>query len=80
MPHTAKLFWNGRSQAVRLPAEYRIDSTEVYISKDPKTNTITIKPKPPSWGDFFEIVEGLNVPDDFMDDRDTEQAIDKDLF
>ena len=31
MVHVAKLFMNGRSQAVRLPAEFRFDETEIYI-------------------------------------------------
>lgn len=30
---SAKLFYNGRSQAVRLPRNYRFDSDEVYIKK-----------------------------------------------
>ena len=30
---TAKIFMNGRSQAVRLPKEYRFDTDEVYITK-----------------------------------------------
>lgn len=30
---TAKLFENGRSQAVRLPKEYRFESKDVYIKK-----------------------------------------------
>ena len=30
---TAKLFINGRSQAVRLPKAYRFDGNEVYIKK-----------------------------------------------
>jgi len=30
---TAKLFINGRSQAVRLPKAFRFDGTEVYIKK-----------------------------------------------
>ena len=29
----AKLFWNGRSQAVRLPKEFRFEGTEVRVSK-----------------------------------------------
>ena len=31
---SAKIFWNGRSQAVRLPKEFRFDATEVTISKE----------------------------------------------
>jgi len=30
---TAKLFWSGRSQAVRLPKEFRIDGSEVRIRR-----------------------------------------------
>ena len=30
---TAKLFWSGRSQAVRLPKEFRMDATEVRIRR-----------------------------------------------
>ena len=30
---TAKIFMNGRSQAVRLPKEYRFEGDEVYIKK-----------------------------------------------
>ena len=31
---TAKVFWTGRSQAVRLPREFRFDSTEVAIHRE----------------------------------------------
>jgi antitoxin VapB len=30
---TAKIFWSGRSQAVRLPKEFRFDSDEVRIRR-----------------------------------------------
>lgn len=30
----AKLFWNGRSQAVRLPKEFRFDGDEVVIRRE----------------------------------------------
>lgn len=33
---TAKIFVNGRSQAVRLPKAYRLEGTEVYIKKVPE--------------------------------------------
>jgi antitoxin VapB len=33
MPSTAKLFMHGRSQAVRLPKEFRFEGTEVRVSK-----------------------------------------------
>jgi len=34
---TAKLFKNGRSQAVHLPAEFRFEGDEVWIRRDPVT-------------------------------------------
>ncbi len=33
---TAKLFINGRSQAVRLPKQYRFEGKEVYVKKVPQ--------------------------------------------
>jgi antitoxin VapB len=38
MARTAKLFQNGRSQALRLPAEYRFEGSEVYIRRDAETD------------------------------------------
>lgn len=80
MRHTAKLFMNGRSQAVRLPINYRFDCDEVYIRKDPQTGDVVISKKPGSWDDFFEMMESIDVPDDFMAERDNEIEADKDLF
>lgn len=80
MRHTAKLFMNGRSQAVRLPVNFRFDCDEVYIRKDPETGDVVISKKPGSWEDYFTLLETIDVPDDFMSER--EQLIDqeKDLF
>lgn len=41
---TAKLFRNGRSQAVRLPKEFRFEGTEVQIRRDPQTGEVVISP------------------------------------
>lgn len=49
---TAKLFLNGRSQAVRLPQEFRFEGKEVYIRKE--GNQVILSPKESSWEDFFE--------------------------
>ena len=78
--NTAKLFMNGRSQAVRLPANFRFDCDEVYIRKDPKTGDVIISRKPSSWDDFFKLVENSNIPEDFMSERDNDSLKDKDLF
>ena len=53
MRQTAKLFTNGGSQAVRLPAEFRFASTEVYIRKDTETGEVILSEKPRTWDDFF---------------------------
>ena len=79
---TAKLFKNGRSQAVRLPAEFRFEGTEVAIRKDEKTGEVILSPTvapQKSWQEFFEMVERLGVPEDFMTDRELQMPIDRDL-
>ncbi|PCI71222.1 MAG: AbrB family transcriptional regulator [Gammaproteobacteria bacterium] len=78
--NTAKLFMNGRSQAVRLPVNFRFDCEEVYIRKDPDTGDIIISRKPGSWDDFFKLMEAIDVPEDFMVERDNELPIERDLF
>ena len=69
MPRTAKVFRNGRSQAVRLPAEYRFDSSEVYIRRDPETGDVILSRRPESWNEFFELADRIGVPSDFLSDR-----------
>ena len=80
MKHTAKLFMNGRSQAVRLPKNYRFDCDEVYIRKDPESDDIIISKKPGTWDDFFRLMETVDVPEDFMAERDNEKPRERDLF
>ena len=66
MAHMAKVFSNGRSQAVRLPAEYRFKSKEVYIRRNEDTGDVILSEKPDSWDGFFDALKGLDVPDDFL--------------
>ena len=61
----AKIFMNGRSQAVRLPKEYRFDTDEVYISK--QGQNIILSAKKPMWDDFFDSESSFD--DDFLNDR-----------
>lgn len=69
MTQLAKVFMSGRSQAVRLPAEYRFDVKEVYIRRDDKTGDIILSRKPGDWQSFFALTDALDIPPDFMDDR-----------
>lgn len=80
MKHTAKLFMNGRSQAVRLPVNYRFDCDEVYIRRDPETGDVIISKKPGSWDDFFKMMQEIEIPEDFMVERDNETPQERDLF
>jgi antitoxin VapB len=70
MARTAKLFRNGRSQAVRLPSEYRFEGSEVYVRRDPGTGDVILSRRPESWEDFFELMKSIDVPSDFLADRD----------
>ena len=69
MARTAKLFRNGRSQAVRLPSEYRFEGSEVYVRRDPATGDVILSRRPESWEDFFEMMKSIDVPSDFLADR-----------
>jgi len=71
---------NGRSQAVRLPANFRFDCDEVYISRDPETGDVVISRKPGSWTDFFALVDSMDVPSDYMSERDNELPQERGLF
>jgi antitoxin VapB len=68
---TAKLFKNGASQAVRLPAEFRFKGDQVYISRDEKTNNVILSEKPGvgAWEEFFEFMKTVDIPEDWMKDR-----------
>jgi antitoxin VapB len=69
MPRTAKLFRNGRSQALRLPAEYRFEGAEVYIRRDPQTGDVILSRRPESWQEFFDLADRIAVPEDFLAER-----------
>jgi antitoxin VapB len=67
----AKLFMNGASQAVRLPAEFRFEGSEVYATRDPDTGDVVLSTRPGAraWADFFDFMRTVDVPDDFMAER-----------
>ena len=69
MARTAKIFLNGRSQAVRLPSEFRFEGSAVFIRKDPTTGDVILSRRPESWDSFFKLTGQASVPEDFMSDR-----------
>jgi antitoxin VapB len=70
MTDTAKLFITGRSQAVRLPREYRFEGDTVFIRRDPATGDVVLSRRPENWQGFLELAARTQVPSDFMDDRE----------
>jgi antitoxin VapB len=82
MTRTAKLFQNGRSQAVRLPSEYRFEGSEVYVRRDPVTGDVILSRRPESWNDFFALLKtnAVEVPKDFLADREDAPPQKRDLF
>ena len=74
MSATAKIFMSGRSQAIRLPKEFRFEGTEVFIRRDPLTGDIILSRKPESWEGLFALDEKTDVPDDFMSKEDRQET------
>jgi len=70
---TAKLFMTGRSQAVRLPAEFRFEGKEVFVRRDPRTGDVILSHKPDSWDGLFALNEKDAVPEDFLGDAERQQ-------
>lgn len=64
MSKTAKLFWNGRSQAVRLPKEFRMHGSEVRIRK--QGSGVLLEPIASDWEWLDEIAGQFS--DDFLAD------------
>ncbi|MEW9809734.1 MAG: type II toxin-antitoxin system VapB family antitoxin [Candidatus Symbiodolus clandestinus] len=77
---TAKLFSIGRSQAVRLPKQFRFSGTEVFIRRKPSTGEVVLSPKLSTWQDFFELVDRSKLSADFMSDRQGALAEERNLF
>jgi antitoxin VapB len=81
MDQVAKLFINGRSQAVRLPAAFRFEGKEVFIRKDAATGDVILSNRPTNWDGFFEALKSADVPGDFLGAKERKQpAQDRDPF
>jgi len=60
---SAKVFVTGRSQAVRIPKQYRFTTDEVYIEQ--VGEQVILSPKPKSWSQYFTSTKQFT--DDFPD-------------
>jgi len=61
---------SGGSQAVRLPAEFRFEGSEVDIRRDPITDEVVLSKPITSWNDYFAWVRKLRLPEDLLAERD----------
>jgi antitoxin VapB len=69
MSDIAKIFMTGRSQAVRLPAQYRFETSEVFIRRDPETGDVILSARPTDWDGFFALPPIEDDAHDFLGDR-----------
>ena len=63
---TTKVFANGGSQAVRIPAEFRFDTDEVSVERD--GDALVLRPVRRDWATFF--ADPRTVPDDFLSGKE----------
>ena len=73
---TAKVFKNGRSQAVRLPKDYRFPGNDVFIKKIGRI--VVLLPKDDPWSPFVDSLDQFT--DDFLDHRDQPQQDSREDF
>jgi antitoxin VapB len=80
---TAKLFKNGRSQAVRLPKEFRFEGTEVEVRRDAATGNVVLlqlaAQPAKSWQEWFDLFDSLDIPDDIFE-REVHMPTERNLF
>jgi len=57
----ARVFMTGRSQAVRLPKEFRFDADRVLIRREGRH--VVLSPMFKDWDDYLK--NGAKLPDDF---------------
>ena len=79
---TAKIFMTGRSQAVRLPKEFRFEGTEVRVSR--QGSGVLLEPVNDtrrSWEEIFAEIDRLGGKDFMKDGRDQPpMPPDRDIF
>jgi antitoxin VapB len=71
----AKVFMSGRSQAVRIPAQFRFSVSEVYIRRNPSNGDLILSQAPASLEDIFAALDAVGVPEDFLSPSDRAQGL-----
>ena len=52
----------------------------MYVRRDPATGDVILSRRPESWEDFFELMKGIDVPSDFLAERDDPPPQKRKLF
>jgi antitoxin VapB len=73
---TAKIFINGRSQAVRLPKDFRFSGNDVFIKKIGKM--VVLLPKDDPWSSLVNSLDQFT--EDFMNSRNQPNQDSRDQF
>lgn len=76
-PTKARVFMSGRSQAVRIPAEFRFSTDEVYIRRNPQNGDLILSQAPANWKEVFAALDHVGFPDDFLSNRGQGTAEDR---
>ncbi|MCP4751818.1 MAG: antitoxin [Proteobacteria bacterium] len=72
----AKLFKNGRSQALRIPKEFRFKGDEVFIFRE--GNRVVISETAPGWDEFFGQKSAFGT--DYLSERPNEPPPEREIF
>ncbi|HOH36968.1 MAG TPA: type II toxin-antitoxin system VapB family antitoxin [Spirochaetota bacterium] len=73
---TAKIFTTGRSQAVRLPKEFRFSTESVFVKKI--DDMVILIPKDKIWDNFSKSLD--KFPDNFLSERIQPSVDDRDII
>ncbi|MFT4114894.1 antitoxin [Silvibacterium sp.] len=68
----ARVFMNGRSQHVTIPAEFRFRSAQVTVRRDPSTGDLILS-EVPEIEEIFAELDAAKIPADFMSDADRDR-------
>ena len=77
----ARVFMSGRSQAVRIPAQYRFKTDEVFIRQNPRNGEVTLSEKPPQppLREIFRMLDEAVATEGALElDRDRRPAEERD--
>ena len=65
----ARVFMSGRSQAVRIPAQFRFTTDEVYVRRDPQSGDLILSQAPATWEEVYASLDSAGFSEDFLVDR-----------